>query len=185
LIAAAVQLFSTRSPGAVTTRELAVRAGVNQGLIYRQCGSKEALVRAALDAGVADLLPASMDAAGFDLDATIPLVRHRSPAAAIIARTLVDGIDMTTVRPTFPVIGRLVQAYPDSPSGAGHGDLTDPRLAVAATAALVTGSAIWDRPLRIATGIDPAVNLDHPIATLARLMLNAPSPSVPVVRGRH
>ena len=89
----------------------------------------------------------------------------------MIARTLVDGIDITLVRERYPVQRQLLAAYRVIPKGAGTGDLTDPRLAVAAGSALVLGSAIWDRSLRDWAGIDHTVDVDPAITTLARAIL--------------
>ncbi|MFO7557486.1 MAG: helix-turn-helix domain-containing protein, partial [Desulfobacterales bacterium] len=45
LIRAAAELFSEKGVEAVSLRKIAVRAGVNHGLIHRHFGSKEALRR--------------------------------------------------------------------------------------------------------------------------------------------
>ena len=120
-------------------------------------------------------MPAVMAAQGFDLDSVVTQLRHTSLAPRLIARTLVDGIDITLVRERFPVQHQLLAAYRGIPKGAGPGDLTDPRLAVAAGSALVLGSAIWDRPLRNWVGIDHTVDLDPAITTLTRAIFDLPT----------
>ena len=45
---AAHELFTERSPAAVSLRQVAERAGVNLGLIHRYVGSKQDLVEAVL-----------------------------------------------------------------------------------------------------------------------------------------
>jgi AcrR family transcriptional regulator len=48
LIAAAADLFATRSPSSVSVRDIASAAGVNHGLVHRYFGSKDALLGAVL-----------------------------------------------------------------------------------------------------------------------------------------
>lgn len=172
LIAAAVDLFTTRSPASVTTRELADHAGVNQGLIYRHFGSKEAIITAALDAGIAGLLPPTETPTGFDLAGVVTATRHRTPAAVLIARTLVDGIDIAAVRTDFPVVHRLLATFDPLTTGSG---LSDPRLAVAVATSLVAGSAVWDATLRTTVGIAGDVNVDAPLTQAAAAILAVPT----------
>ena len=168
-------LFARHGPASVTTRQIAAAAGVNLGLIHRYFGSRAALISEAISEGSAPLMPAVMDAHGFDLDSVVTQLRHTSLAPRLIARTLVDGIDITLVRERYPVQRQLLAAYRAIPKGAGTGDLTDPRLAVAAGSALVLGSAIWDRSLRDWAGIDRTVDLDPAITTLARAIFGIPT----------
>ena len=175
LLDAAMTLFALHGPASVTTRQIAAAAGVNLGLIHRHFGSRATLISEAISEGSAPLMPAVMDAHGFDLDSVVTQLRHTSLAPRIIARTLVDGIDITLVRERYPVQRQLLAAYRSIPKGAGTGDLTDPRLAVAAGSALVLGSAIWDRPLRNWAGIDHTVDLDPAITTLARAIFGIPT----------
>ena len=174
LLNAAVTLFALHGPATVTTRQIAAAADVNLGLIHRHFGSRAALISEAISEGSAPLMPAVMTAHGFDLDSVVTQLRHTSLAPRLIARTLVDGIDITLVREQFPVQHQLLAAYPAIPKGAGTGDLNDPRLAVAAGSALVLGSSIWDRPLRNWAGIDEAVDLDPAITTLTRAIFDLP-----------
>jgi TetR/AcrR family transcriptional regulator, repressor for neighboring sulfatase len=175
LLDAAMTLFALHGSGTVTTRQIALAAGVNLGLIHRHFGSRAALISEAINEGTAPLMPAVMAAQGFDVDSVVSQVRHTSLAPRLIARVLVEGIDITLVRERFPVQRQLLAAYRAVPRGAGTGDLTDPRLAVAAGSALVLGSAIWDRPLRIWAGIDHDVDLDPAITTLTRAIFDLPT----------
>src|SRR6185369_8160826 len=49
LIDATIALLAERGPAAISVRDIAARGGVNHGLVHRHFGSKQALVRAALD----------------------------------------------------------------------------------------------------------------------------------------
>lgn len=174
LLTAAVERFAARGPTASSVRDIARHAEVNQGLIYRHFGSKEALVAEALDAGISGLFPAALAVDGFDFDAMSWLLHHASPAPRLIARTLVDDVDITVVRRSFPVVHRLLDRYDRVPSGAGPGDLSDPRLAVGAAAALALGSAIWGALLRPAFGLGTLDGVDAAVADLARLLVELP-----------
>jgi AcrR family transcriptional regulator len=179
LLHAAATLFALHGPATITTRQIAAAAGVNQGLIHRHFGSRAALIAEALDEGSVSLMPAVMAARGFDLATVVTQLRHTSLAPRLFARTLVDGIDVSLVRDQFPVQRQLLAAYRSIPRGAGTGDLTDPRLAVAAGSALVLGSAIWDRPLRNWASIDHTLDLDPAITTLTRAIFDVPTNGCP------
>ena len=174
LLAAAVDRFAARGPAASSVRDIARHAGVNQGLIYRHFGSKEALLAEALDAGISGLIPAALAVEGFDFDAMSWLLHHTSPTPRLIARTLVDDVDIASVRQRFPVLHRLLDEVGPLPAGAGPGDLSDPRIAVAAAAALALGSAIWGDLLRPALGLGERDGIDAAVADLARDLVAAP-----------
>jgi AcrR family transcriptional regulator len=182
LVESAVKLFALRGPAAVSVREIARIAGVNHGLVHRHFGSKEALVAEAIEHGSIGLFRAALPAGGFDLDAVVRQVRHESLAPVLIARTLVDDLDLARVRDRFPVVRRLVDAYRDVPQGRGTGTLDDPRLAVAAAVSVTLGSTIWDAPLRAVTGISNDVDLDAAVADIARHLLQVPHAPNPLVR---
>ncbi len=174
LLSSAVELFARRGPASVSVRDIARHAGANQGLIYRHFGSKEALLAEVLDHGTAVLLPAALAADGFDFDAMAWLMRHASPAARLIARTLVDDVDIASVRRTFPVLRRLLDTFDHVPRGAGPADLSDPRVAVMTAAAMGLGSAIWGDHLGPALGLGERDGVDAAVADLARLLAAAP-----------
>lgn len=174
LVRSAVVLFAEHGPASVSVRELARHAGVNQGLIYRHFGSKEALLAEAIERGSMNLFPAALAAEGFDFDAMSQLLHHGSPAPRLIARTLVDDIDVASVRQHFPVIRRLLDGYEHVPTGARPGDLSDPRIAVAAAAGMALGSVIWRRHLVEVLGLPDDGRVEAAVADLARLIVSWP-----------
>ncbi len=174
LLRSAIELFAEQGPASVSVRDIARHAGVNQGLIYRHFGSKDALLAEALEQGSAGLFPAALAAEGFDFDAMSWLLHHTSTAPRLIARTLVDDVDITTVRQTFPIFRRLLGVYDHVPTGAGPADLSDPRVAVVATAAMALGSAIWGVHLRGTLGLGERDGIEAAIADLARLLVATP-----------
>ncbi len=174
LLGSAIELFAARGPASVSVRDIGRHAGVNQGLIYRHYGSKAALLAEALERASSEMFPAALAEEGFDFDAMSWLLHHGATAPRLIARTLVDDVDITTVRQRFPILRRLVDAYDDVPSGAGPADLSDPRVAVVATAAMALGSSIWGDHLRGSLGLGVRDGTDVAIADLARVLVMAP-----------
>jgi AcrR family transcriptional regulator len=174
LLRSAIELFADRGPASVSVRDIARHAGVNQGLIYRHFGSKDALLAEALERGSSQLFPAALAEQGFDFDAMSWLLHNSATAPRLIARTLVDDIDISSVRRTFPILRRLIAVYDQVPSGAGPADLSDPRVAVVTTAGMALGSAIWGDHLRGALGLDERDGIDAAIADLARVLAAAP-----------
>jgi AcrR family transcriptional regulator len=174
LLAAAIELFAQQGPASVSVRDIARRAGANQALIYRHFGSKEGLLAAAIESGSSGMFAAAMSADGFDYDGMSWLLHHASPAPRLLARTLVDGIDISSVRRQFPIVRRLVDDVGAVPSGAGPGDLSDPRVAAMATASLALGSAVWGSLLLEALGLRATDGRDAVVADLARVLMEEP-----------
>jgi AcrR family transcriptional regulator len=174
LLRAAVERFALRGPSATSVRDIARHAGINPGLIHRHFGSKDALLADALERGLSDLFPPALAGEGFDFDAMSSLLHHASHGSRLVARTLVDDIEITTVRRRFPVLRRLLERYGEVPRGAGSADLSDPRLAVAATGAMALGSAVWGDHLRPALGLGARDGVESAIADVARVLVAAP-----------
>lgn len=174
LLSSAIELFAERGPESVSVRDIARHAEVNQGLIHRHFGSKAALLTEAIEQGSSGMFPAALAAEGFDYDAMSWLLHHASPAPRLLARTLVDGIDISTVRRQFPILRRLLDDVGAVASGAGSGDLSDARVAVIATAAMALGSVIWGEQLRAALGLAADDGIEASIADLARFLMSRP-----------
>lgn len=174
LVASAVELFAVRGPASVSVRDVARHAGVNQGLIYRHFGSKQALLAAAFELGSSDLFPAALAAEGFDIDTVIHQVHHGSRAPWLIARIQVDDIDLTEVREHFPILRRLLHAYGDVPSGGQALNPADPRVAVAAVTCMAMGSAVYGHDLRSALGLPDDRSVEVAVSALCRVLLAEP-----------
>ncbi len=177
LLAAAVELFAERGPASVSIRDVARHAGVNHGLVHRHFGSKDDLLAEAIEVGSFSLLPGALASAGFDIDDVVHAMHHGSPSPKTIARILVDDIVLASVRPRYPVLGGLLAFVRRLPADDRPAALADPRLASAAAAALVVGSAIWGEGLRAAFGLDDADGVESAIADLGRWLVGAPSAS--------
>ena len=174
LVAAAVELFAIHGPASVSVRAVARHAGVNQGLIYRHLGSKQALVAAAFELGSSDLFPAALAPEGFDIDTVIHQIHHGARAPRLIARILVDDVDITEVRDQFPILRQLLGAYQRVPTGARGAGLTDPRVVVAASTCMAMGSVIYGHDLRQELGLPDDGSVEVAIADLCRVLLAEP-----------
>jgi AcrR family transcriptional regulator len=174
LLQSAIELFAESGPASVSVRDIARHAGVNQTLIYRHFGSKQGLLTEAIEVGSADLFPATRSDSGFDFDAMSQLMHHGSPAPRLVARTLVDGIDITTVRTQFPILWSLLDRFEPVPTGTGPLDHSDPRVAVAAAAGMALGSVVWGEHLRPGLGLSEHDGHEAALADLARTLIAAP-----------
>ena len=112
------------------------------------------------------------------------LLHHGLPAPRLIARTLVDDIDIRTVRRQFPVLRRLLDSYAPVPTGSRPGDLSDPRVAVAAAAGMALGSVVWGEHLRHTFRLTTGDGVEAAVADLARVIVGWPArPASPQVPG--
>ena len=174
LVDAAVELFAEHGPASVSVRDVARHAGRNQGLIYRHLGSKQALIAAAFEQGSSVLFPAALSPEGFDIDTVIYQVHHGAPAPRLIARILVDDVDIGDVREQFPILRQLLGAYGPAPQGGAAPDFADPRFAVASVTCMAMGSAIYGSDLRAALDLPDDGSIEAVIADLCRVVLAVP-----------
>jgi AcrR family transcriptional regulator len=88
LIAALLRLLARRSVDGISVRDVAAEAGVNHGLVHRYFGSKEALVRAAVQRLSEQVYGADAEArTGWFLER----LRDHPDAAVLVARACLDG----------------------------------------------------------------------------------------------
>jgi AcrR family transcriptional regulator len=177
LLDSAIELFAAHGPASVSIRDIARHAGMNHGLLHRHFGTKDDLVAEAIESGVSSLLPGALAADGFDIDDVVRVTHHESTAPKLIARTLLDDIDIRTVRRRYPVMHSLLAAVEQLPADSRPSELADPRLASAATGALVGGSAIWGPSLRHVVGLEDDDGVESAVADLSRHLLGFPIPA--------
>lgn len=104
LVEAATVELAERGYAATSVRAVARRAGVNHGLVHRHFGTKEALLGAVLDQ-LADTVARQLDAAeAGDVLAGPALDQF----LRIVARALLDGADVGSVRGGHPVVDRIL-----------------------------------------------------------------------------
>jgi len=172
LIDATIALLAERGPAAISVRDIAARGGVNHGLVHRHFGSKQALVRAALDRLATELFEtagaARLDVSGLNALFTAT-ARHESYWRAL-ARTVLDGEPPREFQSRFPTIGRVVETLRDmQQSGALTTELDAPML-TAGIGALVLGWLVFEPFLLAATGLDARSRDDNRGALFASLL---------------
>jgi AcrR family transcriptional regulator len=93
LLDAAIELFQTRSYAEVTVSDIAERAGVAKGSVYRYFPSKEAVFAAAIEAMVGDIA-SRFAAAVTDLGGPEGAGRDRDKVAAVFAALMEPSMPM-------------------------------------------------------------------------------------------
>jgi AcrR family transcriptional regulator len=171
LLVAAVELYAERGAGSITTRDIADRADVNQGLIYHYFESREHLLETAVELANTPLVASSVTAGRLDLER---LTRERPDLSSLVimARHLVDGGRILDIRRTFTVFDAILARFDDIPDGAGPGDLNDPRLATMAASALYGATPIWDGLLRRMLKIPASADLEASRSRLIGALLD-------------
>jgi len=144
ILEAATDLFAARGPAATSIRDIAARAGVNHGLVFRHFGTKEQLVGAVLDHLGANL------SALLETDTPAEVVqRSLDRQMRVMARTVLDGYPAGQLQKRFPNIATLLDGVRPL-----YDDEVKARLAVANALALQFGWRLFAPVLRSATGIE-------------------------------
>ncbi len=139
--AAATDLFAERGPAATSIRQIAARAGVNQGLVFRHIGTKDQVVGAVLN-HLADQWDGDFSR---ELSRTDPRLRRQ---LAVIARCILDGYPVGELQQRFPAMQALLREAATTRS-----DPQDAALATAHSVALGLGWQLFEPFLRGATGL--------------------------------
>ncbi|HUO40664.1 MAG TPA: helix-turn-helix domain-containing protein [Mycobacterium sp.] len=143
ILDSAATLFAERGPAAASIREIAARARVNHGLVFRHFGTKEDLIAAVLDH------LASQHAELIDADAPVEQIQAASDRQLrVIARALLDGFPVGQLQTSFPGAARLLDAI-----RAQHRSGQAASLAAANAIALQVGWQLFEPFLRSATGL--------------------------------
>lgn len=164
VLAAASELFAEKGPSATTIRDIATRAHVNHGLVFRHFGTKHRLIGAVLDHLAGQL--AALIASGAPSDDVEQAIDAHT---RVMARALLDGYPAGQLQSSFPNLLRLVQD-----NAASFDDDLQARLAVANVVALDLGWRVFRPFLRVALGLgetDDAVvteSVSRAAALLAR-----------------
>ncbi len=139
---AAADLFAERGPAATSIRDIAERAGVNHGLVFRHFGAKDQLVGTVLKF-LGDRSGA-LAASGRLTTADPGLRRHLT----VLARCILDGYPVGELQERFPVMALMIERVrPEMDSDRDAG------LAVAHLAAFAMGWQLLEPFLRNAAGL--------------------------------
>ncbi|SOX51392.1 TetR/AcrR family transcriptional regulator [Mycobacterium ahvazicum] len=143
ILDSAAEMFAERGPGAASIRDIAARAHVNHGLVFRHFGTKEKLVAAVLDHLAAKLATLT------DGDAS---AEEREAATSIhlrvIARALLDGFPAGKLQSSFPAAARLLEGIRPE-----HESEESARLGASHAIALLLGWQLFEPFVRAATGL--------------------------------
>jgi len=152
LLRAAAELFAEKGAEAVSTREIASKAHVNNGLIHRHFRTKEALLREVLEGLSAEL--ASVDREG---EASTVLVRffhairEQETYWRLLARTVLDGQPIHHIQKTFPTMGHAIDLIREL-QAQGKGPIDFDARSVAVLAASVAFGWLVFEPWLLAAG---------------------------------
>ena len=150
ILTAATDLFAERGPTATSVRDIAARADVNHGLVYRHFGAKDDLVAAALN-HLSDALQERYGNGTSQEEMEAMADRH----LRVVARTILDGYPVEQMQKNFPFVSDLVEQA----RGHVHGE-TEARLAAGHAAALALGWRLFEPFLRTAAGLE-SVTLEN------------------------
>lgn len=165
---AAAQLFAEKGPAGTSLRDVAARADVTYGLVFRHFGTKEKLVSAVLDhlgGAVVDLI--EKDPGGTDFNAAVDL--H----STVMARATLDGYPADRLQTRFPGTEILIQEL----APRFNTDF-DARVAAANAIALQLSWRLFQPYLRAATGLTdtPERKIDEAINRILAVIERRESP---------
>jgi TetR/AcrR family transcriptional regulator, repressor for neighboring sulfatase len=179
LLKAAAQLFAEKGAEAVSTREIASKAHVNNGLIHRHFRTKETLLREVLESLSAEM--SSIDRNSGEESAILlrffHAVREQETYWKLLARTMLDGQPIDCVQKTFPTMERAIELIKDlQAQGKGPAD-ADPRSVAALIAALAFGWLVFEPWLLAAGGFNDEEKEDagREVIRLIRRFLTQPA----------
>lgn len=156
ILDAATGLFAEKGVAAVSIRDIAAKADVNHGLIYRHFGTKENLrlrVQDRLMKQINDDIGEPKNFADALLEG-VRALRKNDTFWKVLARTLLDGQFEGGVQSSFPFLRRMVDSIGMAQlQGAIDSDI-DPRVIVAGGVAMVLGLLVFENYILPGTGLD-------------------------------
>lgn len=169
ILVAAADLFAERGPTATSIRDVAARAGVNHGLVYRHFGTKDQLVGAVLT-WLGSHFTALIASSPEPSVAQGAIDRH----LRVIARVSLDGFPVGELQSTFPNVALILD-----PLLRRHGDDRETRLAAAHSLAVYVSWCLFGDFLRAATGLKdvPEADVQASILAAAAALCAAPGHS--------
>ncbi len=153
LLTAAAALFAERGAEAVSTREIASKANVNNGLIHRHFRTKDALLREVLEGLSSEI--SAVDESGSETDVLLRLfqsVRERDIYWRLLARTMLDGLPVDRLQHTFPTMSRVLELVGQMQAKGRGVPGEDPRTVAAMAGAVAFGWLVFEPWLLAATG---------------------------------
>ncbi|MEE6135010.1 helix-turn-helix domain-containing protein [Mycobacterium sp. 050128] len=143
ILESAADLFAERGPAAASIRDIAARARVNHGLVFRHFGNKEQLVGAVLNHEAAALSKL------IDAGAELPeIATAGTRQLRILSQALLDGYPVAQLQTSFPAADRLLDEVRPL-----HDNDDAARLATAHAVALLLGWQLFESFIRSAFGL--------------------------------
>ncbi|MEM6108916.1 helix-turn-helix domain-containing protein [Mycobacterium sp. 050272] len=143
ILESAADLFAERGPAAASIRDIAARARVNHGLVFRHFGNKEQLVGAVLNHEAAELSKL------IDAGAELPeIATAGTRQLRILSQALLDGYPVAQLQTSFPAADRLLAEVRPL-----HASDDAARLATAHAVALLLGWQLFESFIRSAFGL--------------------------------
>jgi AcrR family transcriptional regulator len=155
LIDAAAALFAERPSGRVTVRDIATRADVNPTFVHRYFGSKDNLMRAAMEraqrhvAATVEEMPDVVEGAAAVVHATL----QEREFIATLARATLDGV-FNGLPATSPAMAELVERFRSELESGARSGRHDPRVIVACLSSATMGYGLFGPYIRHGTGLD-------------------------------
>ncbi|MFE3758872.1 TetR/AcrR family transcriptional regulator [Nocardia tengchongensis] len=150
VLASATDLFAQRGPAATTVRDIAARAGVNHGLVFRYFGTKDQLIGAVLDHLGMEM--ATLQKTGASLE---QLDAGFERQWRVLARAILDGFPVGQLQKRFAGMQGLLEG-----ALALHDDDITARIALANAVAFQLGWRLFGPFLRAAAGIEDVAESD-------------------------
>jgi AcrR family transcriptional regulator len=167
---AAVALFGQREIGAVSVRDIAKRARVNHSLLFRHFGSKEGVLRGAIERAALEV-DAALAGARTSREPLGDVVRaiRASGILTLTAQALLSGYGIEEVQSEFPAARRMLALLVADRHGAIE---VPPEVAVLCVTSLLVGSAVFEPVLRPATGLPATTDLDDLLGDAAQVIFD-------------
>jgi TetR/AcrR family transcriptional regulator, repressor for neighboring sulfatase len=154
ILNATLSLWSTEGPTALTLRDIAAEAGVNYGLVYRHFGTKNAVIRAAMELR----LERSLDAVDGCTDlnsavkALVPL--SKGSGARLLAWSILQYMVEDVLPPENPYLQRLFELATDGKEELSDAQRVDAAVLVGSLIALLNGWRLFEPYLVTGLGLE-------------------------------
>lgn len=169
LVDALVRLLRERALDRISVRDIAAEAGVNHGLVHRHFGSKQGLVRAAVERLSAEIHAGHAERPGMSAW-TFSYLRERPELARVAARSCLDGPPeiVEHAAPSPERLEAIVAPLRAMLQRMGLAQAIDPHVLNGLATAALLGWFVFEPMLRHGFGL-PADADDQLQAALARL----------------
>jgi AcrR family transcriptional regulator len=161
VLKSATELFAARGYAAVSVRDIAQSAGVNHALVHRHFGTKQEVLKAALERTAGEFIAVAKEITDLRLDFKKLFAAAIEHAAYFrtLARITLEGENLAEFQRDFPTIKRMIELLDQRVNSIGKGtkrsgSSVDARVQVAALVGLTMGWVVFEDTLLIAAGLE-------------------------------